>query len=56
MICCRRCRNLKTINKIAPIAGNSNSSYVSSISAVVSRKMKRDCVSKSSKINLQAQG
>ena len=33
--------NLKTINKIVPIAGNSNSSQGPSISAVVSHKMKR---------------
>ena len=34
---------LKTINKIAPIAVNSNSFQVPSISGVVSGKMKRDC-------------
>ena len=48
--------NLKTINKIVPIAVNSNSSQVPSISGVVSRKMKKDSVSKSTMINLQAQG
>ena len=34
--------NLKMINKIVPIAVNSNSSTGSSISGVFSRKMKRD--------------
>ena len=48
--------NLKSINKITPIAVNSNSFQVPSISGVVSRKMKRDSVSKSTMINLQAQG
>ena len=48
--------NLKTINKIVPIAVNPNSSQGPSISGVVSRKMKRDIVSKSTMINLQAQG
>ena len=28
MICCRRCRKCKTINKIVPMAGNSNSSLL----------------------------
>ena len=41
--------NLKTINKIVPIAVNSNSSQDPSISGVVSRKMK-------STINLPAHG
>ena len=48
--------NLKTINKIVPIAVNSNSSQGPSISGVVSRKMKRDSVSKCTMINLKAQG
>ena len=49
--------NLKTINKIVHIAAvNSDSSQGPSISGVVSRKMKRDSVSKSTMINLQAQG
>ena len=48
--------NLKTINKIVPIAANSNSSQGPRISGVVSYKMKRDGVSKSTMINLQAQG
>ena len=39
--------NLKTINKLVPIAVNSNSSQGPSISGVVSRKMKRPSVSKS---------
>ena len=48
---------LKTINKLVPIeAVNSNSSQGPSISGVVSRKMKRDSVSKSTMTNLQAQG
>ena len=34
--------NLKTINKIVPIAGNSNSSKGPSIPGVVSHKMKRE--------------
>ena len=34
--------NLNTINKIVPMAGNSNSSQGPSISGVVSHKMKRD--------------
>ena len=38
--------NLKTINKIVPIAGNSNSSQGPSISGVVSHKMKRDVFQK----------
>ena len=38
--------NLKTINKIAHIAANSNSSQGPSISCVVSRKMKRQCFEK----------
>ena len=42
--------NLMTINKIGPIAVNSNSSQGPSISGVVSRKMKRDSVSKSTMI------
>ena len=45
-----------TINKIVLTAANSNSSQGPSISGVVSRKMKRDSVSKSTMINLQAQG
>ena len=49
-ICCR-CRTF-----IVPIAVNSNSSEGPSNSGVVSRKMKRDSVSKSTMINLQAQG
>ena len=48
--------NLKTINKIVSVAVNSNSSQGPSISGVVSHKMKRDSVSKSTMINLQAQG
>ena len=48
--------NLKTINKIVPIAVNSNSSQGPRISGVVSHKIKRDSVSKSTMINLQAQG
>ena len=48
--------NLKTINEIVAIAINSNSSKGPSISGVVSRKMKRDSVSKSTMGNLQAQG
>ena len=48
--------NLKTINKIVLIAVNSNSYEGPSISGVVSRKMKRDIFSKSTMINLQAQG
>ena len=55
IICCRRCRK-KTIKKIVPIAVNSNSSQGPSISGVVSRKMKRDSVSKGTMINLQVQG
>ena len=47
---------LKTINEIVPIAVNSNSSQGPSISGVVSCKMKRDSVSTSTMINLQAQG
>ena len=39
-ICCEDAENLKTINKIVPIA-NSNSSQGPSISGVVSRKMKK---------------
>ena len=35
--------NLKTINKIVPMAGNSNPSQGPSISGVVSPKMKRQC-------------
>ena len=46
--------NSKTINKIVPIAVNSNSSQGTSISGVASRKMKRDSVSKTTMINLQA--
>ena len=38
--------NLKTINKIVSIAGNSNSSQGPSISGVVSHKMKRDVFQK----------
>ena len=38
--------NLKTINKIAPIAVNFNSSQGPSISGVVSRKMKSQCCKK----------
>ena len=38
--------NLKTINKIVPIAVNSNSSQGTSISGVVSSKMKRQCFKK----------
>ena len=38
--------NLKTINKIVTIAGNSNSSQGPSISGVVSHKMKRDVIQK----------
>ena len=57
MICCRRYRKLKIINKIVPIAGNSNFSHGPSISGVVSHKMKRDVVQKVYiMINLQAQG
>ena len=55
--CCgknRRCRKFKDINKIVPIAVNSNSSQGPSISVVVSRKIKGDSVSKSAMINLQA--
>ena len=48
--------NLNTINIIVPIAVNSNSSQGPSISCVVSRKTNRDNVSKSTMINLQAQG
>ena len=48
--------NLKPINKIVPIAVNSNSSQGTSISGVVSRKMKRDSVSKSTMIDLRSQG
>ena len=48
--------NLKTINKIVPMAVNSNSSQCPSISGVVSRKMRRDSVSKNTMINLQAKG
>ena len=48
--------NLKTINKIVPIAVNSYSSQGPSISGVAPRKMKRDSVSKSTMINLQAHG
>ena len=36
--------NLMTINKMVPIAVNSNSSQGPTISGVVSRKMKRDSV------------
>ena len=45
----------KDINKIVHIAVNSNSFQGPSISGVVSRKMKRDSVSKSTMINLKAQ-
>ena len=38
--------NLKTINKIVPIAGNSNSSQGPSIYGVVSHKMKREVFQK----------
>ena len=38
--------NLKTINKIVPIAGNSNSSQGPSNPGVVSHKMKRDMFQK----------
>ena len=38
--------NLKTINKIVPIAGNSNSSQGPNISGVVSQKMKREVFQK----------
>ena len=38
--------NLKTINKIVSIAGNSNSSQGPSISGVVSHKMKREVFQK----------
>ena len=48
--------SLTTINKIVPIAVNSNSSQGPRIPGVVSCKMKRDSVSKSTMINLQAQG
>ena len=48
--------NLKTINKIVPIATNSNSSQGPRISGVASHKMKGDSVLKSIMINLQAQG
>ena len=48
--------NLKTITKIVPTAANSNSSQGPRISGVVSRKMKRDSVSKCTMINLKAQG
>ena len=48
--------NLNTINKIVPISVNSNSSQGPSISAVISREMKRDNVLKSTLINLQAEG
>ena len=48
--------NLKTINKIVPIAVNSNYSQGPRISGVVSCKMKRDSVLKGIIINLQAQG
>ena len=46
MIVVEDVENLKTINKIVPIAGNSNSSQGSSISGVVSHKMKRDVLQK----------
>ena len=45
--------NLKTINKIIPIRANPNGLC---ISGVVSHKMKRYSFSKSTMINLQAQG
>ena len=48
--------NLKTINNIVPIPANSNSSEGPRIYGVVSHKMKRDSISKSTMINLQAQG
>ena len=38
--------NSKTINKIVPIAANSNSSQGPRISGVVSHKMKRHCFKK----------
>ena len=38
--------NLKTINKIVPIAANSNYSHGPRISGVVSHKMKRQCFKK----------
>ena len=46
--------NLNTINKIVPIAGNSNFSQGPSISGVVSHKMKSGL--KGIMINVQAQG
>ena len=46
-----------TINKIVSISAvNSNSSQGPTISGIVSRKMKRDSVSKNTMINLQVQG
>ena len=42
--------DLKKIYKIVPIAVNSNSSQAPSISGVVSRKMERDSVSKSTMV------
>ena len=48
--------NLNTINKIVPIAANSNFSQGSSISGVVSHKMKKERGPKGIMINLLAQG